>query len=110
MNVDEVISSNPFMHTSCYHMGTFSISFLGQIGIFVLLCRAFWGSNERGDQMLSNDGGRDPVRCLERWQIAIKNLRFTRKKTLTFEKCLCMEELSVYVRYVCTHNWRVGRF
>ena len=42
--------------------------------------RTFWYSKEKGDQGLSNGGGRDPVRCLERWQIAFENLIFTQKK------------------------------
>ena len=42
---------------------------------------------ERGDQALSNGGKDNPVRCLERRQIAVENRFFSRKKPLTFENC-----------------------
>ena len=46
--------------------------------------RTFLCSSERGDQALSNGGKHNSVRCLERWQIAVENWKFS-EKTLNFE-------------------------
>ena len=46
--------------------------------------RTFLCLNERGDQALSNGGKHNNalrLRCLERWQIAVENLKFFENNT-----------------------------
>ena len=58
-------------------MAKFAKTFGGEkCEAFFAASRTFFCLKERGDQALSNGGKDNPVRCLERWQIAVENWKF----------------------------------